>query len=476
MSSSKSVLGSVWANNTKHKSRKSLYIALGLMIVAGLSTVGISKSLHTDVRAQAVSNFIISMDETVKVNDTLSVTISAYSDGVIDSTYTGTITFSSPDDPQASLPQDYTFTSEDAGEHTFDLAIKFSEVGIKTLEVEDIVDPSFTGENTITVEPASGSTGGGAPVIIEPANGSTINQTSVSIRGTATKSASVEISDNGESLGVTQATIDGTFVFEATNLAPSTSHTFVASAESVDSNQVTVVVKTGNLLPPDLILSQETVSVSPGDQAPRIDAAVMGEKGLKSVKIQIDKRSVELTEDVSSAGTYTGNFLSPTTPGSYPIDVLIEDALGTPQSYSSMKTLVVTSGSPTIIPPTASPIPTENTPPTVKFTFTPTTGDVPLTVTFASEAFDKEDGAPISHFWDFGDGKTSTEKNPVHVYEVSGPYTPTLTVADSAGAETTAQASSNITVASGPVLIAGLLALSGLISYLIRRKRPGEAN
>ena len=37
--------------------------------------------------------------------------------------------------------------------------------------------------------------------------------------------------------------------------------------------------------------------------------------------------------------------------------------------------------------------------------------------------------------WNFGDGSTSSEQNPMHTYEESGPYTVTLTVTDSEGAE-----------------------------------------
>ena len=37
---------------------------------------------------------------------------------------------------------------------------------------------------------------------------------------------------------------------------------------------------------------------------------------------------------------------------------------------------------------------------------------------------------PYTWFWDFGDGSTSTEQNPVHTYESPGNYTVTLTVTD----------------------------------------------
>lgn len=39
----------------------------------------------------------------------------------------------------------------------------------------------------------------------------------------------------------------------------------------------------------------------------------------------------------------------------------------------------------------------------------------------------------VTYLWDFGDGETSTEKNPVHTYAQKGEYTVTLTVTDSQG-------------------------------------------
>jgi PKD repeat protein len=36
----------------------------------------------------------------------------------------------------------------------------------------------------------------------------------------------------------------------------------------------------------------------------------------------------------------------------------------------------------------------------------------------------------VSYLWDFGDGSTSTEENPSHVYTAVGRYTVTLTVTD----------------------------------------------
>jgi len=61
--------------------------------------------------------------------------------------------------------------------------------------------------------------------------------------------------------------------------------------------------------------------------------------------------------------------------------------------------------------------------PVVDFIGEPTEGEAPLTVQFT----DKSLGIPTSWAWEFGDGGTSTEKNPVHVYEKPGVYTVSLT-------------------------------------------------
>lgn len=52
------------------------------------------------------------------------------------------------------------------------------------------------------------------------------------------------------------------------------------------------------------------------------------------------------------------------------------------------------------------------------FLASPTQGTIPLSVKFT----DKSSGSPKSWYWDFGDGSTSTEKNPTHVYTRNGVY------------------------------------------------------
>lgn len=69
--------------------------------------------------------------------------------------------------------------------------------------------------------------------------------------------------------------------------------------------------------------------------------------------------------------------------------------------------------------------------PIVKFRAEPTTGPAPLTVNFIDDSLPK--GSITAWQWSFGDGASSTEPNPTHIYTEAGNYTVSLTVSDSDG-------------------------------------------
>ena len=70
--------------------------------------------------------------------------------------------------------------------------------------------------------------------------------------------------------------------------------------------------------------------------------------------------------------------------------------------------------------------------PNADFTADERRGVKPFTVKFT----DLSTGSPTSWVWDFGDGATSTEQNPTHVYQQEGSYDVTLTVSNSYGTDT----------------------------------------
>ena len=79
--------------------------------------------------------------------------------------------------------------------------------------------------------------------------------------------------------------------------------------------------------------------------------------------------------------------------------------------------------------PTVTPTPTPSTPPVVDFTGSPRAGYVPLQVAFT----DNSTGAISNWSWDFGDGATSSEENPAHMYLQAGSFHVNLTVCNNDG-------------------------------------------
>ena len=71
--------------------------------------------------------------------------------------------------------------------------------------------------------------------------------------------------------------------------------------------------------------------------------------------------------------------------------------------------------------------------PNIVYTANPDSGPVPLTVQFDSPGVDS-DGNPITRWtWNFGDGLTSTNQNPSHVYATAGTFYPSIAATNSIG-------------------------------------------
>ena len=58
--------------------------------------------------------------------------------------------------------------------------------------------------------------------------------------------------------------------------------------------------------------------------------------------------------------------------------------------------------------------------------------DAGAPVAFSATGVDA-DGDTLTYAWEFGDGGTSTEQNPSHVYAAIGSYTAKVTVSDGKG-------------------------------------------
>jgi len=108
-------------------------------------------------------------------------------------------------------------------------------------------------------------------------------------------------------------------------------------------------------------------------------------------------------------------------PGTYTVSLQVKNADGTD---TEMKSGYITVAAAPVPPEPTVPVPSDPTVPVAAFTADIVSGAAPLEVTFSDESL----GSPKSWTWYFGDGKTTYERNPTHIYTQKGKYTVTLRV------------------------------------------------
>jgi gliding motility-associated-like protein len=118
-------------------------------------------------------------------------------------------------------------------------------------------------------------------------------------------------------------------------------------------------------------------------------------------------------------------------PGTYTVRLIVRNASGTD---SLVKTNYIT-----VFPS-----------PTATFTAERTTGCFPLSVNF-SDGSTPGTGTITDWFWDFGDGTTSPQQHPSHVYTAAGNYTVTLRVTNSSGCTRIITRTQYITITNGVI-------------------------
>ncbi|GIK85219.1 MAG: hypothetical protein BroJett026_07000 [Betaproteobacteria bacterium] len=132
--------------------------------------------------------------------------------------------------------------------------------------------------------------------------------------------------------------------------------------------------------------------------------------------------------DVGNRTTHTlSNLAAGTT---YQIAVTAYDASGAESAFSNVVSYTT---------------PAASVPPVARFSASTTSGTAPLALNFVDEST----GTISGYAWTFGDGTTSTARNPAKVYSSPGTYTVSLTVAGSAGSNTLTK-SGYVTVSAPP--------------------------
>ena len=163
--------------------------------------------------------------------------------------------------------------------------------------------------------------------------------------------------------------------------------------------------------------------------SPASGSTVFDTTGLTSGWISAESKIRQLSS--ADATTYTFNGVSKPGAGSTPNNDGLNTWTVTNDITAGLSSTLAYSKVSGSFKTTLATLKVKYTAPTADFTATPLSGNKPLNVVFT----DASTGA-TSYAWTFGDGATSTDKNPSHTYTTTGEKTVALTVTGPLGTNT----------------------------------------
>lgn len=222
----------------KHTFSATLKTAGTQSITATDSAAGTLTGSETGITVipAAASHFAVSAPASSTAGSAFSVTVTALDPYNNTATvYAGTVHFASSDG-QAVLPGNYTFTSGDAGNHTFTNGVTFKTAGNQTLTATDTSSSAITGDAAISVTPAAPSTilvsGFPSPITAGAAGSFTV--TALNANGTIDTGYTGTVRFNSSD---GKAVLPATYTFTA---ADAGKHTFSATLKTAGTQSITV--------------------------------------------------------------------------------------------------------------------------------------------------------------------------------------------------------------------------------------------
>jgi hypothetical protein len=267
----------------------------------------------------ALDHFVVSAPASATAGSPFSVTVTAKdSSGNTVTSYTGTIHFTSSDS-QAVLPPNYTFTSGDAGSHTFSSAVTSKTAGGQSVSVSDTVQTVATGSATVAVSAASraklvftqqpsNSTGGAAfatqpKVAIQDAFGNVVTTDSSTV-GLSITSGTPTSGGPGTLSGCGQSETNGVVSFSGCKIDTSGTgyklHATDGTLTAADSNAFDVSVGTAS----QIVLSGAATSLASGST--RTLTATIEDAGGNTVTTGPDSSLGITFAQTAGSGTVTG--------------------------------------------------------------------------------------------------------------------------------------------------------------------------
>ncbi|PID70637.1 hypothetical protein CSB37_00950 [bacterium DOLZORAL124_38_8] len=275
------------------------------------------------------SHFSInSVKNTAQISEKLSVTVTAKdANGSVDPEYRGTIRFSVPTDPNASLPADYTFTKEDQGVHIFHLALSFNTPGEHELAVQDLDDVRIAGNFVVKIEKNEADpvvpTGPKGITITVPKNGAILSSPRVNIFGTATGCSVLTIKDGAKEIGTNIPTSPtGEYTFQTPGLSHGEHHFTALCTDEPTLVSPPVAIQIDREGPS---VMKVTLSPNPVVAGKEVNIVVGSDEEISNAKFVINNEEVLLSRIDSKS--FAGTLMIPDM-GDYAYSASIFDTLG----------------------------------------------------------------------------------------------------------------------------------------------------
>jgi len=306
--------------------------------------------------AGSLQKFSISgLPDNIQPNQNINFTITAQDDSAQTvQNYTGKVHFSAEgaNSNNVSLPEDYTFKAEDLGTHQFSLGLSFTSAGNYKIVVTDLNNTLIQGTQDVTVGGNGGATqqSNNANITVDTPIAGTYSQKTQTISGKATSGYTVKIYDNQQEIGSVQATSDGKYSYQTTDLTDGVHTIYAVMFDNTQTAKGTSTNVQFNIdtTPPsvDEILLDPSSGIQPGTP---INVTITSEENLSQAAVVFNGDITQLNPSLSNPGTYVGSIQAPQTAGLYPIDVLLVDQLSNEGSYKGKAQVTVSADGGTIV-------------------------------------------------------------------------------------------------------------------------------
>jgi len=256
-------------------------------------------------------------------------------DGDLDSEYLGTINFEVLDDPNATVPTEFTFEEDNAGIQQFNTSVSFSQPGEQILRVFDIDDETLEAAVKINVIAQADDNEPASKITLESPLPGVTNSNRILFKGTTDVGVDVSIFENNVLLESTSSNAEGAFSVTTSPLADG-DYSFVVKTDSAESEVVNITIDS---LTASLVNSTITPPTPSAGQVFEINLTFDSE--VASASIIIDGVQTDLVASDNSKKRFKTSLAAPLLPDNYDVSVVVLDQSGTSNSFRIQQPLTI---------------------------------------------------------------------------------------------------------------------------------------